>query len=65
VTPDDPSFPAAAHGCLIEGENGTCDLICSRSEPQAARRPPTAPRPAFLAFFISVRVVTIGKGAVA
>ena len=36
VTLDDPSFPAPIYARLIEGENGTHDLIWSRSEPQAA-----------------------------
>ena len=44
VTLDDPSFPATVYARLIEGENGTHDLIWSRSKPQAAGRPP-APRP--------------------
>ncbi|WP_051090974.1 DUF736 family protein [Kushneria aurantia] len=33
---DDPSFPATVYARLIEGENGTHDLIWSRSKPQAA-----------------------------
>ena len=36
VTLDDPSFPAAVYARLIEGEDGTHDLIWSRSKPQAA-----------------------------
>ena len=36
VTLDAPSFPAPIYARLIEGENGTHDLIWSRSEPQAA-----------------------------
>jgi uncharacterized protein (DUF736 family) len=28
---DDPSFPAADYVCLIEGEDGTHNLIWSRS----------------------------------
>ena len=36
VTLDDPSFPATVYARLIEGENGTYDLIWSRSKPQAA-----------------------------
>ena len=36
VTLDDPSFPATVYARLIEGENGTHDLIWSRSKPQAA-----------------------------
>ena len=39
VTLDDPSFPAPVYARLIEGENGTHDLIWSRSKPQAARPP--------------------------
>ena len=35
-TIDDPSFPATVYARLIEGENGTHDLIWSRSKPQAA-----------------------------
>ena len=33
---DDPSFPATIYARLIEGEDGTHDLIWSRSKPQAA-----------------------------
>ncbi|HBH7050225.1 hypothetical protein AO917_28460 [Pseudomonas aeruginosa] len=36
VTLDDPSFPAPVYARLIEGEDGTHDLIWSRSRPQAA-----------------------------
>jgi uncharacterized protein (DUF736 family) len=36
VTLDDPSFPAPVYARLIEGEDGTHDLIWSRSKPQAA-----------------------------
>ena len=36
VTLDDPSFPATVYARLIEGENGTHDLIWSRSRPKAA-----------------------------
>ena len=36
VTIDDPSFPAPVYARLIEGEDGTHDLIWSRSKPQAA-----------------------------
>jgi uncharacterized protein (DUF736 family) len=36
VTLDDPSFPATVYARLIEGEDGTHDLIWSRSKPQAA-----------------------------
>lgn len=36
VTLDDPSFPATVYARLIEGENGTRDLIWSRSKSQAA-----------------------------
>ena len=36
VTLDDPSFPAMVYARLIEGEDGTHDLIWSRSKPQAA-----------------------------
>ena len=36
VTLDDPSLPAPIYARLIEGENGTHDLIWSRSKPQAA-----------------------------
>jgi uncharacterized protein (DUF736 family) len=36
VTIDDPSFPATVYARLIEGENGTHDLIWSRSKPKAA-----------------------------
>ncbi len=36
VTVDDPSFPAAVYARLIEGEDGTHDLIWSRSKPQGA-----------------------------
>ena len=36
VTLDDPSFPAPVYARLIEGENGTHDLIWSRSKPKAA-----------------------------
>ena len=35
-TLDDPSFPATVYARLIEGEDGTHDLIWSRSKPQAA-----------------------------
>ena len=35
VTLDDPSFPATVYARLIEGEDGTHDLIWSRSKPQA------------------------------
>ena len=35
VTFDDPSFPATVYARLIEGEDGTHDLIWSRSKPQA------------------------------
>ena len=35
VTIDDPSFPAPVYARLIEGEDGTHDLIWSRSKPQA------------------------------
>ncbi len=44
VTLDDPSFPATVYARLIEGEDGTHDLIWSRSKPQAACPPPAAPR---------------------
>ena len=37
VTLDDPSFPATVYARLIEGENGTHDLIWSRSRPKAAK----------------------------
>ncbi len=33
---DDPSFPATVYARLIEGEDGSHDLIWSRSKPQAA-----------------------------
>ena len=36
VSLDDPSFPATVYARLIENENGTHDLIWSRSKPQAA-----------------------------
>jgi uncharacterized protein (DUF736 family) len=36
VTLDDPSFPATVYARLIENEEGTHDLIWSRSKPQAA-----------------------------
>ena len=36
VTLYDPSFPATVYARLIESENGTHDLIWSRSKPQAA-----------------------------
>jgi len=36
VTLDDPSFPAAIYARLIEGEDGTHDLLWTRSKPQAA-----------------------------
>lgn len=36
VTLDDPSFPAPVYARLIEGEDGTHDLIWSRSKPKAA-----------------------------
>ena len=36
VTLDDPSFPATVYARLIEGVNGTHDLIWSRSKPKAA-----------------------------
>jgi len=36
VTLDDPSFPAPVYARLIEGEDGTHDLIWSRSKSQAA-----------------------------
>ena len=36
VTLDDPSFPATVYARLIEGENGTHDLIWSRNKPKAA-----------------------------
>ena len=36
VTLDDPSFPATVYARLIEGEDGTHDLIWSRNKPQAA-----------------------------
>jgi uncharacterized protein (DUF736 family) len=36
VTLDDPSFPTAVYARLIEGTNGTHDLIWSRSKPQVA-----------------------------
>ncbi|MFU4732130.1 DUF736 family protein [Pseudomonas aeruginosa] len=32
----DPSFPATVYARLIEGENGTHDLIWSRSKPKVA-----------------------------
>ena len=35
-TLDDPSFPATVYARLIEGEDGTHDLIWSRSKPQVA-----------------------------
>jgi uncharacterized protein (DUF736 family) len=36
VSLDDPSFPATVYARLIEGEDGTHDLIWSRSKPKAA-----------------------------
>lgn len=36
VTLDDPSFPATVYARLIENEDGTHDLIWSRSKPQQA-----------------------------
>ena len=36
VTLDDPSFPATVYVRLIEEEDGTHNLIWSRSKPQAA-----------------------------
>jgi len=36
VTLDDPSFPAMVYARLIENEDGTHDLIWSRSKPKAA-----------------------------
>jgi len=36
VSLDDPSFPAPVYARLIENEDGTHDLIWSRSKPQAA-----------------------------
>ncbi|MBU9610608.1 DUF736 domain-containing protein [Burkholderia multivorans] len=36
VSLDDPSFPATVYARLIENEDGTHDLIWSRSKPQAA-----------------------------
>ncbi|KUY53867.1 DUF736 domain-containing protein [Burkholderia sp. RF2-non_BP3] len=36
VTLDDPSFPATVYARLIENEDGTYDLIWSRSRPQQA-----------------------------
>ncbi|MBG5153594.1 DUF736 domain-containing protein [Pseudomonas aeruginosa] len=36
VSLDDPSFPATVYARLIEGEDGTHDLIWSRSKPTAA-----------------------------
>jgi len=36
ATLDDPSFPAMVYARLIEGEEGTHDLIWSRSKPRAA-----------------------------
>ena len=36
VTLDDPSFPATVYARLIEGENGTHDLIWSRNKPKVA-----------------------------
>ena len=36
VTLDDPSFPATVYARLIENEDGTHDLIWSRSKPKAA-----------------------------
>lgn len=38
VTLDDPSFPATVYARLIEGENGTHDLIWSRSSPRRRDR---------------------------
>ncbi|MCQ4321551.1 DUF736 domain-containing protein [Stutzerimonas stutzeri] len=35
VSLDDPSFPATVYARLIEGEDGTHDLIWSRSKPKA------------------------------
>ncbi|MGP2832036.1 DUF736 domain-containing protein [Serratia nevei] len=36
VTLDDPAFPATVYARLIEGEDGTYNLIWSRSKPKAA-----------------------------
>ncbi len=36
VTLDDPSFPVTVYARLIENEDGTHDLLWSRSKPQAA-----------------------------
>ncbi|NIK07543.1 uncharacterized protein (DUF736 family) [Xanthomonas arboricola] len=36
VSLDDPSFLATFYARLIEGEDGTHDLIWSRSKPKAA-----------------------------
>ncbi|WP_442593298.1 DUF736 domain-containing protein [Parapusillimonas sp. JC17] len=36
VTLDDPSFPATVYARLIEGEDGTHDLLWTRSKPQTA-----------------------------
>ncbi|HBP5605537.1 TPA: DUF736 domain-containing protein [Pseudomonas aeruginosa] len=36
VSLDDPSFPATVYARLIENEDGTHDLIWSRSKPKAA-----------------------------
>ncbi len=36
VTLDDPSFPTTVYARLIENEDGTHDLLWSRSKPQAA-----------------------------
>jgi len=36
VTLDDPSFPATVYARLIENEDGTHDLLWTRSKPQAA-----------------------------
>lgn len=34
VTLDDPAFPATVYARLIEGEDGTYDLLWTRSKPQ-------------------------------
>ncbi|CAM5508026.1 DUF736 domain-containing protein [Eoetvoesiella caeni] len=36
VTLDDPTFPATVYARLIENEDGTHDLLWTRSKPQAA-----------------------------
>ncbi|MBB5217177.1 DUF736 domain-containing protein [Parapusillimonas granuli] len=36
VTLDDPSFPATVYARLIEGEDGTHDLLWTRSKPHTA-----------------------------